>query len=285
MLQEDFPEIPLGHIYLAANEIVKAEFYGGEYPEPIIEYHLGKALEMSRSLYETNQQNIWHNYFMALSEGYSAYYKGLKGNYISAFTQGYDALDYFNECLAIDSTFYESYIALGTYKYWISAKTEILNWLPFFPDDKESGIKILEKAVKHNSYNYHLAVNSITWIYIEEGKYQRAVEISKPVFEKYPGNKFIGLALAAAYRNINPGKAVEVYKQILISLKQTGDPYKFNEVLFKYKIVKMYLRMNKNAQALKVCNEILDINNIPEITKEKLDGKLTELKDIREKLS
>jgi tetratricopeptide (TPR) repeat protein len=285
MLKEDFPRIPFGDIYLAANEIVKAEFYGNDFNESIISKHLNDASQLSEELYESDQENVWNNYFMALSKGYSAYYEALKGNYISAFTGGYDALDYFNECLEKDSTFYESYIALGTYQYWAGAKTDIINWLPFIPDDKKNGVKLLEEVITRRSYNYHIAVNSLTWIYIEEEEYQKAVETAKPVFEAYPGNKFIGLALASAYRNINPTKSVEVYGRILDALERTGDPNKFNEILIKYKLAKTYLEMDKNQEALIVCNDILSIEQIPKLTLSRMHERLEEIRDIKDKLT
>ena len=65
---------------------------------------------------EKYPENLWYNYFYALTEGYIAYYEALNENWISALTNGMNSIKYFENCLSADDEFYEAYIAIGTFE-------------------------------------------------------------------------------------------------------------------------------------------------------------------------
>jgi hypothetical protein len=125
-----YPELPFGKIYLAVTDITKAFDYGEEINSEAISKNLDEALELSENLLENNPADIWNNYFVALSKGYKSYLRVLNGDWLSAISSGLSSVNYFEDCLEMDSSFYESYVALGTYKFWKSRKLEFLEWLP-----------------------------------------------------------------------------------------------------------------------------------------------------------
>jgi len=113
-LDNKYPELPLGKIYLAALKITEAYDYAEEFDEDYITENLKKAESLSKSLLNKANQNIWNHYFLGLSAGNYAYFQALRKNWISAFSNGLDAVNIFNKCKSIDSTFYDAYTAIGT---------------------------------------------------------------------------------------------------------------------------------------------------------------------------
>ncbi len=280
-LNINYPQLPLGNIYKAAVKIAKSYDYGEEYNDVVIDSLLKYSVNQSLSLIETDKKNPWNKYFLSLSEGYLAYFKALNGEWLSSISSGADALNDFSELAVRDSNFYEAYIAIGTYKYWKSRRTEFLDWFPGYKDEKEQGIKLLEKARKHVSYNTYLAVNSLIWIYIDQKKYRQAVELAEEALKEYPGSRFFEWGLGRAYEEIDPRRAIDVYKNILASLPSNLNHY--NEIILKHLIAQQYDILGRKQEALRLCDEILS-TRISEAVRSKLEERLNRVEDLKKEL-
>lgn len=284
-LDYQYPELPLGKIYLAALKITEAYDYAEEFDENYILENLKKAESLSKKLINSNNQNIWNHYFLGLSTGNYAYFQALRKNWLSAFSNGLDAVKVFNKCISIDSSFYDSYTAIGSYKYWSSQKTKSLNWLPFFSDERKEGIQFLTKAVESAAYNYHLAGISLIWIYIEQNEPENAVNLANKLLTDFPGSRFFMWGLARAYEDIDKNKANEVYYDLLKSITAESRNNRYNEIVIKHKIAQNYVKLGYNKKALEICDELLSINNLNSAVKDKLKGRFIRIKTLHKELS
>ncbi len=283
LLNQKYPELPFGKIYLAVVDVTKAFDYGLEVNSDI-KKNLDEALEQSENLLEKNPSNIWNHYFVALSKGYKAYLRVLNGEWLSAISSGLSSVNYFEDCLELDSSFYESYVALGTYKFWKSRKLEFLEWLPFFSDESDKGIKYLELALEKTSYNRNLAAVSLIWIYIENKNFPRAIEIAEMELKKNPINRTIKWALARAYEDVNPRKSIQTYGELLNSYQNIPDQNHFHEITLKHLIAQQFAKIGEKREALRLCEEILSDNQLTEVVREKLADRLKRVKKLKKEL-
>ncbi len=282
-LDHDYTQLPLGKIYLAAVKIAKSYDYGGEYDAAVIDSLLNLAQKQSQSLINADKDSPWNKYFLSLSEGYLAYFKALNGEWLNSLSAGADALADFGELASMDENFYEAYIAIGTYKYWKSRKTEFLEWIPGYDDEKDEGIILLEKSINHPSYNTYLAINSLIWIYIDQKKYYKAAELAENALKKYPGSRFFQWGLARAYEDLDPPKAISIYRKILESLPLNLNHY--NEIILKHLMAQQYTKIGENQKAIQLCNEILSIPDLNEKVRSELKARLERVKQLRTGLS
>ena len=280
-LNNEFPELPLGKIYLAANKIAEAYDYGEDYDEEFILTNLDEAKDQSEKLMDSDENNIWYEYFYALAEGYTAYFHALNESWFSALNTGYNAISEFEKILASDKNFYEAYIAIGTFEYWKSRKTEFMNWFPFNNDTRKIGIERLIVAIDSSSYNSYLAINSLIWIYIDQKKYDAAINISKRALTKFPESRTFKWGMARAYEEIDPSKAISLYLEILNSYPILKNGNYKNEITLKHIIAQQYVKLDDKTNALKYCNEILSIKNLPEKNAEELAGRLERVKSLK----
>ena len=280
-LDNSYPNLPFGKIYLAASEIAKSYDYNLEFNDDLITKYLESAINESDSLLNDNDQNVWNIYFDALSKGYYAYYQALNRNWFSAISNGFDAVEEFQKCLNKDSLFYDAYTAIGNYEYWKSRKA---GWLPFVSDYSVEGIKFIKKAVNNPGYNNYLAVYSLQWIYIDQKKYNDVVKLSNPVIEKYPESRFFKWALARAYEEIDKKKSVKIYYEILNSYLKINELSKFHEILLKHLIAQQYEQMREFDKALTLCNEILTIDYNSSWNRDRLDRRLERVKKLKKKV-
>ncbi len=284
-LDKKFPDIPFGKIYLAANKIAEEYDYAKEFDETFIVNKLEAAKEQAEKLIEEDENNSWYKYFYALAEGYSSYFDAINESWFSALTSGANSIDAFEEILAADNNFYEAYIAIGTFDYWKSRKLEFMDWLPFNNDTKKNGIERLIVAIDSSSYNSYLAINSLIWIYIDQKKYYSAIKISDKGLNEFPNSRSFKWGKARAYEEIDPLKSIELYKEILTSYPTHLNSNYKNEIVLKHIIAQQYVKLGENERAIKYCDEILSIKNIPTEISDDLSERIERVKNLKKELT
>ena len=280
-LNEKFPQLPFGKIYLAADKIAQAYDYENPFDDKYILKNLSDAIDQSKSLFKQHNKNIWDTYFLALSQGYYAYYKALNKNWISALNEGLNSVSNFDKCLAMDSTFYEANLAIGTFKYWKSNKTEMLDFLPLFKNEKKEGIALLKKAIEHSSYNKYLAMNSLIWIYIEQKEFSKAKNLAKYALKEFPKSRLFMWGLARCYEEDSTLQAIEIYFNIL---KSYNGKSLYNYILINHIIAQQYYKLGEKEKALNLCDKILSIKNISTYLEDKLSKRIKRVKVLQQKL-
>lgn len=284
-LKKDYPELPFGKIYLAANKIAQAYDYAQEFDEDYILNNLEDAKDQAELLLEKDQSNIWYRYFYALAKGYISYFEAINGSWFSALSSGVNSISEFEKILDSDKNFFEAYIAFGTFEYWKSRKMEFMNWLPFTNDTKNIGIDRLIVAIDSSSYNTYLAINSLVWIYIDQKRFSDAIEIAEKALKEFPESRNFKWGLARAYEDKNAAKAIELYLEILASYPDSLKNNYKNEITLKHLIAQQYSKLGNRIQALKYCNEILSLKNIPEKTLNEISGRLYRVESLKNELS
>ncbi len=283
-LASEYPELPLGKIYLAASKIAEAYDYKKEYDSDYIESNLQEAREHAEELLSTDEDDLWYNYYYALAEGFFAYYDAIRNNWLSALSTGMNSISAFGNCLNIDNNFYEAYIAIGTYEYWMSRKTEFLEWMPFYEDETEIGIEKLRAAIESASYNSHLAVNSLIWIYIDKKDFNTAIEIGRNALDEFPDSRYFKWGLARAYEDVNTDSSIQLYYDLLESFRQEKDQNYINEIVLKHIIAQQYFKAGKREKAFILCDEILSVSNLNDYELSMLEERLERVKELKNTL-
>lgn len=283
-IEKSYPDLPVSRIYFAAIEMVKANDLGRSYPKDMIEAHLNVAEDKAKKLLAKNRGDIWNNYFYALTKAYRAYFYALQEDWLSAFTNGLESINYFQKCLDMDQQFYESHIAIHSYNYWKTRKTEFLSWLPFVSGDTGPSVASLERYVHQVHYNQLLAMTSLQWIYIDRGEYRKAVALGEKVIEKYPGNRYFRWGIARAYEGYNRDMAVKVYLEVLASYNRQGIKSNINEITLKHKIAMNLNALGKKAEAKRYCEEILAVKNLNSYERDVLSDRLKRVQELYREL-
>ncbi|MCK5085899.1 MAG: hypothetical protein KAQ90_00190, partial [Melioribacteraceae bacterium] len=264
--------------------ITEAVDYCEPFDDEFITSNLDKAEEISDGLLNQNDEDVWHNYFSALTNAYLAYYQALNLDYISAFTNGLTSILGFQKCLEIDENFFESYLAIGTYLYWKSEKMEFLNWLPFVVDERKEGIKLIERAIENTTYNKYLAINSLIWIYITEGKDSAAIELAEKTLEHFPNSRYLKWGLARAYKSVDKKYSIKIFLEILDSYRDIPGINRCNEITLKHKIAMIYMEMGNEQKALIYCNEILSIEDLDDFEINIIGSRIERVKQLRQNI-
>jgi len=283
-LDKEYPSLPLGKIYLAANKIAEAYDFSENFDEKYIRDYLDSAINQSEELIDMNETNIWNHYFYALAEGYISYFEAINGSWLTAFTTGINSITEFEEILTLDKNFYEAYIAIGTFEYWKSRKLEFADWLPFSNDTKNIGIELLATAIDSSSYNSYLAVNSLIWIYIDQKKFSEAIGTAKKALIQFPDSRTFKWGLARACEETEPLKSINLYQQILSSYPKINNGNYKNVITLKHIIAQQYAKLDDKENAIKYCDEILTMKDVPKEVMAQMRDRIEKVKELKEEL-
>lgn len=275
-LRDEFPQLPIGNIYLAATEISLSYDFGFPYNHKLIteKFNLAQKLLENENY---SMPDIWKNYFWATLKTYKAYYYYLTDDWISAFTAGLSALSYLEDCIELDNNFYEAKMGLGIYKYWKSNKTA---WIPFFSNEKNEGIAMIKESADKMNYNKALALHSLFWIYLEEKKYPSAVEVAKKGTELYYKSSYAFFMYARSLEANDKTSAIINYKKSLQLLQTKAIKSNYRTIFVKYKLAQLNFDLKDRTEAKKYLNEILAVKDLSEYEKKLLAKILAKVGDL-----
>lgn len=283
-LKDDYPSFPMGNISLASLEITRAYDFRDEVDAKKIENLLNEALKSADNYSKKYNNSAWSNYFYGLIFGFNAYFNALQENWITAMSQGLKSVSYFNDCLKKDSLFYDAMIAIGTYKYWRSRKTEFINWLPFIANDKKEGISLILRAKDKKSYNLYFAYYSLIWIYIEEEDYRLALNLAEQGIKKYPMNRLLKWSLISCYEKLKDYSNANKYYFELLNDYNTLKVNQINRIEILHKIAQNLVRMRNKKEALKILETIPPKESLSDYEKKYLDKRYERINNLTNRL-
>jgi tetratricopeptide (TPR) repeat protein len=248
-----YPEHPAGYLYRAA--VLQA--YTIDFDEPVEQEKFDSLLMLGR----TTADNIslpWKEYFLGTADGYDAYERVERGDWFGGVRKGMSSASRLEEVVEKDSSFYESYVGIGTYYYWRSRKTEFLRWLPFVKDDRARGIRLLIIGADHSEYNRFAAMSALVSIYLDAENYTQAEEWSRRALNTYPENRIFLWGLATALdRQNRTGEAVSAYATLLKNIVDAHAPHRYNEIVCRLNLAKSKVALNDTVAALDHLKKIL----------------------------
>lgn len=282
-LDHEFPGIPLGKIFLAGNSMSESFDLGTAFENNYIDSLLTASYHMCEELLDKEPENEWYNYFAGLTYGFQGYSYALSEDYINAFVNGFNSLQYFDKCLLINPLFHEAKIVIGSYLYWKADKTLDLSWLPFFSDDKKKGIALLKSASDSANYIKHFAEYSLMWIYYNENDYQSAINVAQKFLAKHPESRLFQLGLAKSLRFSEKERALEVFKSILLSYRQLSNNNHLQEILILKMIAELQLELGWLENVLETCEQALVLNVLNKDLQIKSEFRIKTIKEIKTK--
>jgi tetratricopeptide (TPR) repeat protein len=189
--------------------------------------------------------------------------------YMSAMQNGIDAMKVLREAKQIDSTNTEVDFFLGLYDY---AKAELrsrLWWVMFwYPGGKKEGIAKLENCTKTAFIVGNAALITLSNIYTDEKKTDKAIVIIQHLDSLYPSSRFVSWAKVKYFEKLKMyTNAAEEYNKLSLHYSSVKNG-QYNSFLTKKKEAVMYYEDGQKEKVKAICKSILS------------DPKLTN-KDIR----
>jgi tetratricopeptide (TPR) repeat protein len=257
-LAKTYPQHPAGYLYQAA--VMQAEAM--DCMVPIDRARFDYFLELGRKAAK-NISSPWKEYFLATADGYDAYERMDRGDWLGGINKGMSSVSVFEDAISQDSSFYDAYVGAGTYYYWRSRKTEFINWLPFVKDRRERGIEMLKLGAERSEYNRFTAMSGLISILLDAKDYNAVVKWSRLGLASYPNNRTFLWGLATALdRAKHPQEATRAYQILLHSLQDSHAPHPYNEIVCRLNLAKCQFAVGDTVHAKGNLHALLNFRNV-----------------------
>ncbi len=215
------------------------------------------------------------------AQAFRSLYYGRSGQTWQAIKAGLRARNAYGRAYRNDSTFHDIALGLGSYRYWKTVKTNLINWTPLFKREKSDGIDLLRLAVDSSEISSDAARAALIWIYINEKLYGEAIRMADLMRRKYPRGLTFSWAMAeAAYEIADYRLSGAIYSDILERLRDNPGNY-YNIVEAGFYISQCYGNLARKNPAYKDSLDLIkkEIRSlpVPEKTRKRQKNKLKKI--------
>ncbi len=256
--QNKWPDHPAGYFFHAAALQSKMLDFEKYHESDQFFQLTRKVLKLSARDIRKHPDNPWPYFFAGGAYGYDAFMHGRLNNLYKAFQNGWNSIRALENCLKADSTNYDAYLGIGTYKYYRSAMSKTLSWLPFVKDERDLGIRMIERAIARGRFSKAAGMNGLMWIFVHEKQYEKAMALADSALRAFPGSRYFLWGKAAiAFKQENWQLADSLYSHILTTYTDEQDsPY--NSMECRTNLADIALREGRFQQAIELAEAALN---------------------------
>lgn len=259
-LEKEIPNNPVGYFFHAAvlqSEMMDYEVYGQEAEFLSL---IKRTIETAAAHLKQKPEDPWAYFFLGGGYAYLAFYQGKQNHYFEAFQNGRRSVRALEFALRADSTLYDVYFGLGTYKYYRSKLSRHFTWLPLVKDDRTEGIQMVRVAIKKSRYSQFSAINGFFWIALEEGNYQEGRQVLEVALNEFPESRlFLWCAAKLEMKCGRWHEAVFYLNKILDSLQNAEVLSPYNELTCRKNLYQSYVHLGEYRLAEFQCSKIMEI--------------------------
>ena len=259
-LQEAHPSNPAGYFYEAATIQSKMLDYE-DYSEQKRFFALTEKVKKIANAYlRKSPQSSWPFFYLGGALGYEGYMMGRDAHYLRGFNRGWKSIQFLEKALQADSTNFDLYLGMGSYKYYRSKYSSFVKWMPFVNDERETGIKMIQRAIRDGRFSKPAAMNGLIWIYIGEERYVEAKALADSALTLFPGSRFFLWGQAAASVHLKDWQFVQsAYSRILESYRVEGSRSPLNELICHARLAESAIHFQQPDKAVSHAQEGLAI--------------------------
>lgn len=257
-LIEAYPDHPIGYFFMAATLQSKMMDYESDRWSKDFHRYIRLAIDTAES---SNNRDLWAMFYHGSALCYLAFYEGRNGDYLKAINHGFSGIAILKKIVKIAPEFHDAYFGIGSYQYWRSQKTRLLNWLPLISDDRAEGIELVRRTVEHSRYTRYVAMNELIWILLDAGQADDAYQWALHGLKQFPQSRFfLWGAAKSAFALEDYSSAAAHFQHLLAAIVNSSMDNDYNEFLCRLKLAQCF---EKLGQTVKASQQIARIESLP----------------------
>ncbi|MBA2322399.1 MAG: hypothetical protein H0V89_14740 [Deltaproteobacteria bacterium] len=148
---------------------------------------------------KTQGNEAWEHFLYAGVVGIEAIHTVRTGSYLPALQLAFEAMDHVATTRELAPDFTDLLLADGMYNYWRTVLTKSSRFLPDFGDKRAEGLTQMAEVESRGIFLGAAGTLSLTFSYIEEGKYDLALGRCQHNRSRYPDNVINNLLTGTTY--------------------------------------------------------------------------------------
>ncbi|MFQ5866127.1 MAG: tetratricopeptide repeat protein [bacterium] len=283
-IRELYPDEPAGAFGLLVTYQTLMRNYRIRNFEAQYDSLLDLSIKLAKNALKKNKKEGQNYFYLGCAYGSRSIYYARRGKWMDAFKDGCKVMNNFRKSVAYSPQFYDAYYGLGLYKYWLGASAKLLRFLSFSKDQRHEGIEQIKIAAEKGRFLKVDGMYGLLAVYFNEGQYEKALEISNQLYEKYPKNPTLlyrrGRIFQALQRWSQAKQSFENLYDLLRAAKYQSISYQI-ECLFQ--IAKCQYHLGHYLEARGLCQEAIRLEKYCDFSKE-MDGPLEKFSEIKKQL-
>lgn len=259
-MQDRYPNYPHGYFYESyITAILFSQDRTNSRLDSLLQAVVNDAIEIAEKYKKITSESPEALYYLGVSYGIRGIYYVVNRNYIGGYIYGKRAKNYLEKTVEVDSTYYDAYVGLGIFHYYVDLMPGIVKFLAGllgFHGDKEQGMKEIQLTMeKGRFFKMEAEFVYAFFRYFLEGDEKTGVNIFFSLKEQYPDNP--ALTLLIGYHHRLKGqvrKAIEYFSTVPDSFSTTLPQF---TVIKYYNTAVCYFRLNQLQKAEQTLDEII----------------------------
>lgn len=247
-IKQDYKEAPFYYSFESALYYKIMEEYRTREFENKFTADVEAGIEAFKKLAEADskQKPLFQQYLGSVY-GYRGMYRGLRGEWASAFLdgrRGYNVLELSHDA---DPKMTDNLSGMGTFLYWRSRKSSFIKYLVLWGDKREEGISLLVKTAKEGRVVKSWSQGGLVRIYIEEERWADALNMANEILGKAPNDIAALRRKAVILENNNQiADSLAIYEKMLVLVKAK----KFNTTNVQLETIYNIVRLKKATKVV-----------------------------------
>jgi hypothetical protein len=263
----DYPDEPAGPLLKAA--VIQYECFDYEdfSREDEFLFFTDQAEILAGKKLMENADDLWAYYYLSAAKTFKGVWKVSTGSFISGIIKGRAGAKGMEKIVSMDSTFYDAYIILGSYRFWKSVAIEPFSWLPFINAEKNGGISDVKTAISKGKLTGPLSTTVLLEMLLKHDPAQ-AVKLAEKMVEEYPECRLFAWQLGEGYWKMERfTDAVRVFSGIADSMSQNETDDGSAKLRCWWKLAVLSKSVGKTSECLHYCNKVIEIGKRESVNK------------------
>ncbi len=199
------------------------------------------------------------NYYLGISYGSVGIYYLLDKNYLMGFISGRRAKNYLERTVKLDSAYYDAYLGLGIYHYYVGLMPSLMKFfagLLGFKGNAEQGLAEIKTAsIKGDFFKMEALItyNLIQYFFLDNK--EQPLKVFAELTAQYPENPLFGMLMGYHYRRtFKPQTALTYFKAIDDKYLNTASQIYFMKY---YNMAVSFFRLNQFDSTLTTLQKII----------------------------
>ncbi len=200
------PDHPAGPLFRAAVIQYAATDYGDYSRENDFFRLTGESIGLARASSDVDRESaLWNRYYEAAAQGLEGAWKVSAGDFLRGVLTGRSGARGMDAVVKADSTFYDAYLLLGSYRFW---KNVALSRLPLIDLGRRRGIAEVRLAIERGTLNGPLA-NTVLLEMLLEYDPPEAVRLGELLHAAHPSCRLFLWQLGEAHKKLDDWSSAE----------------------------------------------------------------------------
>ncbi len=254
-----FPDEPAGPLLKAAVLQYECSDYEDFSREDEFLVLIEKTENLARKKLESNSDDLWAQYYLAAAEGLKGVWIVSSGRFVRGVIKGRSGAKGMEKIVSGDSTFYDAYLMLGSYRFWKNVALDRFSWLPFIEAERNNGINEVKIAVSKGKLSGPLS-NTVLLEMLLEHDPTEAVEYGRKLAKDYPSCRLFAWQLGEAYKKLKRyDDAVRVFTGIAESMANDEADDGSGQLRCWWKLAVLSKSVGKKDECLYYCNKVIEL--------------------------